>query len=68
MNKEKLYWQYEVLLEKISRFYALHQLSDCKGEDYEALREVSNQLLEMQKELKEGKNEQKSNRNITRLY
>ena len=68
MNKEKLYWQYEVLLEKISKFHALHEFSDSKGEEYDVLGEVTEQLLQMQKELKEGKNEQKANRNITKLY
>ena len=59
MNKEKLYWQYEVLLEKICRFHALHDLSDSKGAEYDVLGEVSQQIIQMQKELKERKNEAK---------
>ena len=57
MNKEKLYWQYEVLLEKICRFHALHELSDSKGAEYDVLGEVSQQIMQMQKELREGYNE-----------
>jgi hypothetical protein len=57
MNKEKLYWQYEVLLEKICRFHALHELSDSKGTEYDVLGEVSQQIMQMQKELREGYNE-----------
>lgn len=51
MNKEKLYWQYEVLLEKICRFHALHEISDSKGEEYDVLREAVDQIIQMQKEV-----------------